>query len=32
MPSKEAAAAMQNRMLARFEYDWNVQLNPTSKT
>jgi hypothetical protein len=25
--SKREAVAMQNRMLARFMYDWNVQLN-----
>ena len=25
--SKSAAVAMQNNLLARWEYDWNVQLN-----
>jgi hypothetical protein len=28
LPTKAAAVAMQNRLLARFEYDWNVVLNP----
>lgn len=27
MSSKEAAIAMQQRMLDRFQYDWNIQLN-----
>jgi len=26
--SKAAAKAMQNRLLKRFKYDWNIQLNP----
>ena len=25
--SKTAAVAMQNRLLGRFDYDWNIQLN-----
>jgi hypothetical protein len=25
--SKQAAVKMQNRLLATFEYDWNIQLN-----
>ena len=31
MPSKSAAVAMQNRMLGHFDYDWNIQLNASSK-
>ncbi len=27
LPSKKAAVAMQNRLLAEFEYDWNSVLN-----
>ncbi len=26
--SKEEAIRMQNNLLARFDYDWNIQLNP----
>ncbi len=27
LPSKEAARTLQNRLLARFDYDWNLSLN-----
>ena len=27
MPSKQAAVRMQNRMLAKYRFDWNVLLN-----
>jgi len=28
LPSKKAAGELQNRLLAKFEYDWNRILNP----
>lgn len=31
LKSKVAAVAMQNKLLQRFEYDWNIQLNAKGK-